>query len=141
VDYEILSQSFEVTGSDSSSAFLERYRAIDPDANLLLLDAVTLDVDRTFDAIYSNKVLQHLTPDELRQSLRSQAAVLKSRGIALHSLWYGARQEELDGLLFVYHTHQTFTAQVGPEFAVVEIGRYSEMDEDDSLYLVLRKKQ
>ena len=72
-DLEILSEFFQVTGSDSSKVFIERYRKMDPAADLLLLDAVTMDTDRKFDGIYSNKVLQHLTQQELKRSLHRQS--------------------------------------------------------------------
>jgi trans-aconitate methyltransferase len=83
-DYEILSQFFQVTGSDSSQVFLDRYKKKNPAANLLLLDAVTLDTEQRFDCIYSNKVLQHLTREQLAQSLHRQSKVLNSNGILFH---------------------------------------------------------
>ena len=85
-DLDILSESFQVTGSDSSQVFLERYRERNAGADLVLLDAVTMDIDRQFDAIYSNKVLHHLTREELKASLRRQAKALTGQGILLHSL-------------------------------------------------------
>ena len=140
-DLAILSGSFQVTGSDKSELFLERVRQTDAGADLVLLDAVTLDVDRRFDCIYSNKVLQHLTREELRESLRRQAQVLNSRGVLLHSFWYGDGEEEHSGLRFVYYTEGSFVQVVGAEYRIVEAERYSEMDENDSIYFVLRKKQ
>ncbi len=82
-DLEILlAGHFRVTGSDSSSLFLERYRAKDPEADLLHLDAVTLETDRPFDCIYSNKVLQHLQREDLVKSVPRQAAITRGRGLA-----------------------------------------------------------
>ena len=69
-DLALLAEAYDATGSDSSEVFLRRYRRDHPDADLLLLDAVTLATERRFDAIYSNKVLHHLSVDELRTSLR-----------------------------------------------------------------------
>ena len=60
-DLALLAAHFQVAGSDSSRVFVDRYRRAHPDADLLLLDAATMDTDRRFDGIYSNKVLQHLT--------------------------------------------------------------------------------
>ena len=55
----MLAQTFVVTGSDLSQAFLDRYASIRPGADLLRLDAITIATDRRFDAIYSDKVLHH----------------------------------------------------------------------------------
>ena len=77
--FEILSESFRITGSGSSELFLRRYRNIQRGADLVLLDAVTMDIDRTFDCICSNKVLMHVTTEELAESLRRQASVLNTK--------------------------------------------------------------
>ena len=71
-DLDILGENFVVTGSDNSSVFLEKYREKNPKADLMLLDAVTLNTDRKFDGIYSNKVLHHLTTEDLKTSLKNQ---------------------------------------------------------------------
>lgn len=81
-DLDLLLQTYAATGSDLSSVFIDRYREVHPAADLLQLDAVTIDTDRTFDCVYSNKVLIHLTEDELAQSFRRQAEVLAVRGVA-----------------------------------------------------------
>lgn len=65
VDLGILENYFRVAGSDTSQFFLDRYRESHPDSDLLLLDAVTLETQRSFDCIYSNKVLHHLTDEQL----------------------------------------------------------------------------
>ena len=141
-DLEILGESFQVTGSDKSKVFLERYWEEKPGADLVHLDAVTMDTDRRFDGIYSNKVLQHLTREELEVSLHRQAQVLNSTGVLLHSLWYGDKGEEHDsGLLSVYYTEESFAQVVGTEYDLLRTERYAEMDENDSIYFVLRKKQ
>jgi cyclopropane fatty-acyl-phospholipid synthase-like methyltransferase len=138
-DLDILNESFRATGSDRSASFLKRYRATHPDADLVLLDAAAMDIDRTFDAIYSNKVLQHLTREELEISLRRQASLLNGKGILFHTFWYGDREEEHAGLRFLYYTESTFAQVVGPEYELVETVRYAEMEENDSIYFVLRK--
>ena len=138
-DLEILSEFFQVTGSDSSSAFVQRYQKIDPAADLMLLNAVTMDTDRRFDCIYSNKVLVHLTKEQLRQSLRGQSRVLNPDGILFHTLWYGNREETFAGLRFVYYNEDTFRQLVGDAYEILEMEKYPEMEPDDSFYVVLRK--
>ena len=138
-DLALLAETFTATGSDRSEIFLRRYRRDHPDADVLLLDAVTLETERCFDAIFSNKVLHHLSVDELRKSLHRQAARLNADGLLLHSFWYGEGTEEHHGLRFTYHTAESLTAVLGSVFEEVACVRYTEIDEGDSLYLLLRR--
>jgi len=138
-DLALLAEAFTATGSDRSRVFLRRYRRAHPDAKLLLLDAVTLETEQRFDAIFSNKVLHHLSVGELRRSLQRQAAILNAKGLALHSFWFGEGTEENHGLRFTNYTDSTLAAVVVPEFAKVACVRYREIDEGDSLYLLLRR--
>jgi cyclopropane fatty-acyl-phospholipid synthase-like methyltransferase len=111
-DLDMLLETYEATGSDNSQLFLDRYRARKsaPVPELVLLDAVELETPRRFDALYSNKVLQHLSRDQLRRSLSRQGELLVPGGVALHSLWNGDKEdEEHAGLLFVYYTVESFT--------------------------------
>jgi SAM-dependent methyltransferase len=144
-DLDLLKETFQATGSDYAQPFLDLYRKQHPQADVLALDAVTVDTDRTFDAIYSNKVLYHLTREELRSSLRQQARVLNPGGVLFHSLWYGDGEQDMHGLHFVYYTEATFgelvdADELGAEFEVIETARYTEMEQDDSFYVVLRKR-
>lgn len=138
-DCDILRQFYRVTGSDNSAVFLERYRKTHPDADLLLLDAVHIDTQRTFDCIYSNKVLHHLTTSELQTSFQRQCDVLNEDGIMFHSFWHGQGEEEHHGLLFVYYTETDIREMLEPHFLVLDIQRYSEIEEDDSFYVVAKK--
>lgn len=140
VDLDILARSFVVTGSDYSRVFLDRYLRDHPDADLLLLDARTLETERRFDCIYSNKVLHHLSTEELHASLLAQTGLLNAGGLALHSFWWGDREEEwMEGLRFAYYTEETLAEAVtGTGFEIVEMERYSELEADDSIVLVLR---
>lgn len=139
-DLLMLGEHFQVTGSDTSTVFLDRFRVQRPDADLLQLDAATLDTDRTFDCIYSNKVLHHLTKAQLRASFQRQAQVLNPKGIALHSFWHGDNEEEHHGLRFVYYTIPIIEAMITDAYDLIEAERYTEMDADDSFYIVIRKK-
>jgi len=80
-DFKRLSRHFEVTGSDFSNLFLELFRQHDEQADLLHLDARTLDTDRSFDGIFSNKALIHLSDRELRRSFSRQNEVLNDAGL------------------------------------------------------------
>ena len=137
-DLDMLLETYAAVGSDSSVAFLERYRKRGGSAEVVHLDAVDLATEDRFDAIYSNKVLQHLTRAEVKRSLERQSQVLNPGGIALHSLWYGDEEEEHSGLRFVHYTEETFAALVPDAFIIVEQERYTEMEENDSLVVVMR---
>ncbi len=139
-DLALLAQHYVVTGSDRSPMFLDRYRADHPDADLLQLDAATLATERRFDGIYSNKVLYHLTVDELRHSFARQAAVLNPQGIALHSFWRGEGEENLHGLHFVYYDVEGLCDLASPAFDILEASLYGEAEEDDSICLVLQRR-
>ena len=112
-DLDLLRQSYRVTGSDTSHVFLDRYKKDHPEADLLLLDATRMDTDRTFDCIYSNKVLHHLSRADLETSLLKQKEALNDAGLLLHSFWYGSGEEEHHGLQFTYYTEANLAAEIG----------------------------
>ena len=139
-DLLLLSQHFNVTGSDSSSIFVERFRDQHADMNVIQIDAITMNIDSKFDAIYSNKVLYHLTREQLHQSLKKQKSVLRPGGLALHSFWYGQDNEEMHGLHFAYYDEKQLRAIAELYYEVVRVERYTEMDDDDSLYILLKNQ-
>ncbi|MFC2026314.1 hypothetical protein ACFLUC_03875, partial [Chloroflexota bacterium] len=95
---------------------------------------------RRFDCIYSNKVLHHLSDKELLLSLKRQSQLLNPSGILFHSFWYGDSEEFMHGLRFRYYTQEILLQMVKPYFDVLEADRYTEIDPQDSLYLVLKKR-
>ena len=140
-DLTILNRTYTVTGSDNSKIFIDRYKKQNPDADLLKLDAVTLFTNRTFDCIYSNKVLQHLQTNDLKKSLKKQKEILNPNGILLHSFWRGNKTETFEGLLFVYYEIDTLREIFESDFEILKLEIYTEDKKDDSIYAVLRKKQ
>jgi cyclopropane fatty-acyl-phospholipid synthase-like methyltransferase len=139
-DLDILVRDFKVTGSDISDVFLDLYRERNPEADLLKLDAVTLETDRKFDCIYSNKVLQHLTKDELRSSFVRQDLLLNDGGILLHTFWKGDEVEKIDDLLFVQYDEDELERIMDDLFEILVMETYTEMEGEDSIILVLKKK-
>ncbi|MHA1475255.1 MAG: class I SAM-dependent methyltransferase [Promethearchaeota archaeon] len=129
-----------VTGSDYSEIFIDRYRKQNPDADLVVLNEVTLKTDRKFDGLYSNKVLIHLTREELIQSIKRQAEILEPEGIICHSFWRGDKEEKYNGLLFIYYTAEQLQKLFEDRFDIIKIEKYKEMEPDDSLYIIARKK-
>jgi len=121
--------------------FVDRYKSQHPNADVIVLDAVDIKTDRRFDGIYSNKVLQHLPKPIAAKSIEAQNRVLRPNGIALHSLWHGDSADEHHGLLFQQYTIDTFSDLVANYFDIVESTRHTEVEADDSLYFVLRRRQ
>ena len=141
-DLDLMKGRYRVTGSDVSQEFLDRYRKANEKADLIRLDAVSIDTDRRFDGIYSNKVLYHLTREELISSLMRQKQVLNRGGVIMHSFWYGEQDdEEAQGLRFVYYTIPQLREIVNDLFEIIETERYREMDDDDSIYILARKAE
>jgi len=137
-DLDMLAREYEVTGSDLSGIFLDLYRKSHKDADLLLLDAVTIETDREFQGIYSNKVLHHLTKEELARSFLRQREVMEVHGIALHSFWKGSEVERYGEMLAVQHESGDLIELLPDSFRVLELSVYTEMDPDDSLCLILQ---
>lgn len=140
MDLDLLKKAYTIVGSDVSKAFLDAYRKKDSETPLCQLNAVSIDIDQTFDYIYSNKVLIHLTDSHLKTSFKNQAAHLNEGGLVFHTFWFGKGREHHHGVLFNYHTPESVITMAAPWFNLVRKVRYSEMETDDSFYIVLEKK-
>ena len=138
-DLDILLKKYRATGSDYSQVFLDRYLKAHPGADIFQLDAVTMETTRRFDAIYSNKVLQHLSIDACRKSLAAQHKSLNNDGIVLHALWYGNEYEELEGMGFQQYTEASFSQLLVGRFEILEAKIFTEMEQDDSIAFFLKR--
>lgn len=138
-DLDILLEKYPTTGSDSSAVFLDLYRKKDLNADLLLLDAVTLETDLKFDCLYSNKVLHHLSTEDLRRSLKKQPALLNKNGVVFHTFWAGNGEEFYHGLRFIYYSIHDLLDMVPKEFTVLEVSLFKESKKNDSILLVMEK--
>jgi cyclopropane fatty-acyl-phospholipid synthase-like methyltransferase len=139
-DLDILRKSFKVTGSDNSQVFLDFYKQRRKNADLLLLDAVEMNTKRKFDCIYSNKVLHHLTKNELKKSFVNQKKNLKRKGLLFHTFWYGSKEEIFNSLRFIYYNELELVKMFSNDYELLELKRYKELKKDDSMYVVFRKK-
>lgn len=139
-DLEILGESYNVTGSDASKIFLDLYKKRNPLADLLLLDAVTLETDRKFDCVFSNKVLHHLMREDLPISIARQKQILNNHGLIFHSFWRGNGEEVYRGLQFVKYEFKALLNIFSPHFEIIESGFYAEMNLNDSIYILGRKR-
>ena len=140
-DFDLLAETYTVTGSDFSQAFLDRYRKTheDADADLLQLDSRTLETDRTFDAIFSNKVLVHLDDAELQQSFARQREVLSPGGLVMHSFWYGQGGGEFGELTLIRRNEDSLRRLLEPDWEIIALGRHAKMSDGDSLYVIAKR--
>jgi len=140
-DFQILKKYYRMTGSDYSQEFLSRLVSNNPTDEFLKLDAISLQTDNQFDGIYSNKVLQHLTDDELKKTISRQFDILQSDGVICHSFWKGEGSEEFKGLLVNYQTEDSLKTLFDNYFDVLLIEKYNEFDDGDSLLILAKKKE
>ncbi len=139
-DLDILNELYSATGIDISSIFVDLYKKSHQNADVFILDAKKLDINRKFDCIYSNKTLQHLTKLEFKNSLIKQKDLLNKNGILFHTLWQGDKEEKYGNLLFVYYTIEFLENLVKNDYKIIEIVLYSEDETNDSIYIILKKK-
>jgi ubiquinone/menaquinone biosynthesis C-methylase UbiE len=139
-DWEILKRDFDATGSDFSPQFLERLIKKYPQGEFLALDATTLDTDRQFDGIYSNKVLHHLQDDKIKSSILKQNDLLNHNGIVCHSFWKGEGSEVFKGLFVNYHTRESLKSIFEAKFEILLMEDYKEFEDNDSILLIAKKK-
>ena len=139
-DLDVLRKCYDVTGTDKSEVFLELYREKNAETPLLKLDAVKMDIDDTFDYIYSNKVLIHLSDEDMKESFLNQLRVLNEGGLVFHSFWKGTHEEEFHGLRFNYKTKQDILDMTNKYYDLIKYKEYKEFAANDSFYIVLKKK-
>lgn len=140
-DLSFLKQHYQVTGSDLSDQFLKHCKAKFPDLSFIKLDASDLQTSKSFDCIYSNKVLGHLTEAELRNSLSQQSKALTPDGLIAHSFWIGDESHEMEGLLFTYYRQQQLIDIISGHYEILSTLSYQEFDEADSMFVVAKLKQ
>jgi len=139
-DFQLLKKDFQVVGSDFSTEFLRRLKENHINDKFLQLDAITLETREKFDGIYSNKVLQHLSDDELKKSIKRQSAILNSGGIICHSFWKGEGEEIFNGLLVNYQLDTSLRSLFEGHFEILLLEEYKEFEEKDSILLIGKKK-
>ena len=140
-DWNILKKDFKVVGSDNSKEFLAHLLSNNPTGKFLELDAITINTNETFDAVFSNKVLHHLQDSELSDSIQRQSEILNPNGIICHSFWKGDGSEIFKGLFVNYHSENTLRDFFEQYFEILLIEPYAEFEEGDSLLLIGKKRR
>ena len=138
-DYETLSKHYNITGSDYSDAFLKILRKKFKGQQFYKINALTMESEKHYDVIYSNKVLQHLTPEQLEKSLLAQYEILNKEGLLFHAIWKGNPNEgKYEGLPDVQYQPEDIDKIKG-RFVIEECIEYKEMNDNDSFIVILRK--
>ncbi len=143
LDYESMTESYNVLGTDNSPVFIKQYKSKNPASNVMILDARDISLNRKFDCIYSNKVLHHLTKEDFIKSLSEQYDALNGDGIVFMTLWHGKYNVELlfdDTFRITYYEVKDIENIVLGKFNIIKIELYTEIDENDSMLVVLKKK-
>ncbi len=135
-DITYLKNHFSVTGSDLSDEFLKRCKKKFKDLSFIKLDAISINTNKNYDCIFSNKVLHHLTIEELEKSLKRQQKVIKSSGIFAHTFWIGDKDFTMEGMLFVYHNREKLLNLISRYFTLLEKYDYKEFEDGDSIFIV-----
>lgn len=138
-DIPILEEFYNVTGSDYSQVFIDMFLENNPDSDVLLLDAISLQTTRKFNALYSNKVLHQISGEDLIKSFDRQYELLTTDGIICHTFWYGDKEIEVKGMKFFYYNEETIQKYINDKFEVLVCSTYREMDLDDSMLLIAKK--
>lgn len=140
-DWRLLNSLYQVTGSDNSLEFLTRLRTGNPEGEFIELDASTLETDRRFGGIYSNKVLHHLEDAGLEASIKRQYEILNPGGIVCHSFWKGEDTEIYNELFVNYHSDEGIRVLFGNHFDPLLIHYYQEFEKADSILYIGKKKK
>lgn len=138
-DFKILKEHYNITGSDYSDAFLKTLRKKFKEIEFLKLNALTMDLADKFDVIYSNKVLHHLTPDQLERSFREQYKVLKEGGLLFHTMWKGSSKDGKMGNLPDIAYEKEDIAKIKGSLDIIDFIVYTELKEADSFIVILGK--
>ena len=139
-DWEILKTCYKIVGSDNSKEFINHLASKFPNGKFLNLDAVSLKTNLKFDGIYTNKVMHHLTDEELIKSIEKQSDILNANGIICHSFWKGEGSEIFKGLFVNYHEKQDIVKFYTHNFEILVLDFYTEFDKDDSILIIGKKK-
>lgn len=135
-DINYLLKKYLVTGSDLSDEFLARCKKRFPGIPFVQLDAVSINIDKKFDCVYSNKVLHHLTMEQLEKSFKRQQKVIQENGIFAHTFWLGDKEFTMEGMLFMFHDRERLISLVAKYFTILDTHDYEEFEEGDSIFVI-----
>ena len=137
-DIYYLKKKYKVSGSDLSDEFLIRCKKKHSDVPFINLDAVSIKTDKLFDCVFSNKVLHHLTLEELEKSFKRQQEVVVTNGLFAHTFWLGDKEFTMEGMLFIFHNREHLIKLISEYFTIIELYDYKEFEEGDSIFILAK---
>lgn len=140
-EFKELSKYYNITGSDYSDAFLKKLRKKFQQCSFPKINALTMKTDEQYDIIYSNKVLQHLLPEHLEESLKKQYTTLHNGGLLIHAMWKGKPVIPKPGKLPDILYEKSDIEKIKGKFIIEDYTEYKEISENDSFLIVLRKQE
>ncbi|MGL1889374.1 MAG: class I SAM-dependent methyltransferase [Reichenbachiella sp.] len=139
-DWSILKKAHKTIGSDYSLEFINHLNINYPNGTFIELDAITLDTSLSFGGIYANKVMHHLKDDQLNKSIKRHYEILNKKGVICHSFWKGEGSEMFKGMFVNYHNESSLRKSYEKYFEILVLEEYKEIEENDSILLIARKK-
>ena len=136
-DFEVLKQNYDVVAIDSSQFFIDIYKESNKDAQVYCVDDVKLDVTRKFDCIFSNKLINHFSVDELEESLKNQANLLENGGKIFHFFCEGEGEILLGGVTCNMYDEKTLRKVLPNGLEVVKFSKY--LLDNRFSYVILKK--
>eukprot|EP01080_Neovahlkampfia_damariscottae_P011653 gene11653-4892_t len=139
-DLDILKKDYNILGTDYSQIFLNIYSKKDSKIKLERVDArnMKMEKDLKFQGIYSNKSLIYFSKEELKKSFQLQSQKLLKDGILFHSFWFGDSFEEFSQSY--YYNFDSIKECIPDNLKIEKMEKYTEMEKDDSFYLILNFK-
>lgn len=142
-DYGILMKYYDITGSDYSETFLKILRKKFKNDQFLNINALTVETKEKYDVIYSNKVLHHLTTENLATSLNRQYEVLNEGGVLFHTMWKGTdvkiKEKSIPDIRYERDALEKIIASLSNKFVIKEFIVYKELTKNDSFIIVMEK--
>ncbi|WP_297520157.1 class I SAM-dependent methyltransferase [uncultured Clostridium sp.] len=137
-DFDILKQTYEVVGVDNSEIFIDIYKENNKQAQIYKVDDIKLDINKKFDCIFSNKLINQFTLEELKESLKNQAKLLDSGGKVFHFFCDGEGEILLGGVMLNMYNEEVLREVIPKEFEIIKFSKY--LLDNRFTYVVLKKK-
>lgn len=136
-DYLSLKNEYNILPSDFSSEFVKKMNEKYDDV-AIKLDAKKIEIDRKFDCIFSNKVLNVFNDSEMKESFKNQHDKLKTNGLVFHTLWFGNEEYGQNKDYCNYINEHRLRNVIGDNFEIIHKDIYTELEENDSLVLIAK---
>lgn len=98
------------------------------------------NVFRKFDCIYSNKVMTHITENQVIESAAKQYNRLNPGGLICHTFWRGDSDVEVNGEKTYYYELEDIRNIFNEHFTILELAYFTEKVPNDSIYIIAQRR-